>query len=230
MQFPKSLARNSLKGVGFLIVLFTAAGSLQAKPKTQLIEWIEEVLLPDKTIVEVKRAETFAPEPGFTNPVWAGETIWLPNPRDPSKPIKWEVSGVEGSTIGSYIEPAMALYYENGLPRIVTHTIDLTDEYYGCSYTEHHRLFTWDENSGWHADIKTRIHTTYVGLPNLIYGAEIFSLPIKIERYSKSAGSVMAAIPLDYREHVRIDTLHEKPLCLSVTAARIVSFEAATQE
>lgn len=176
-----------------------------------VLSWTEYVQLPDGHVIQVQRTETHQGTTynGMSSvPAWVRETITIP--REQGKPpVIWRSSWAKEPNSFEKVV-ATALYFENNQPRIVATSLGYADFVYGCAYTEKHRLFVWSESLGWQYDPRTRIHTHYVGEPNLLLAPRDTRA---LGSFTDSRGRIGPDKPsLRYRI-LRIDTLHEKPVC-----------------
>jgi hypothetical protein len=193
----------------------SALGPGYASSQDLHLAWTESVRLPDGTIIQVQRTEQYGAmsyDGAQSRPGWVSETILIPR-KDHGPPIVWRSNW---QAVGS--EPvkvnAIAIYFEGDNPQIVTSANDASDFVYGCSYTNRHRLFVWNDSTGWQYDPRTRIHTKYVGRGNLLSRDSYEYIADQLKLH------VMAIGPDDKPGYL-IDTLHEKTTCdVSPSAAR----------
>jgi hypothetical protein len=160
------------------------------------VSWTEPVQLPDGVSIQVRRKLTFDHKPSSEqdhgHPMW--ERLEIPHPDGHNaKPIIWESSNREGVM-------AVALYFEHGLPRVVTVDTGPGDSTFGCSYTEGERLFLWSPDKGWRYDPYSRMDINYVGPINLTP-----------PNYFAVIKGLREGFPM--QKGWTIDTQHERTIC-----------------
>ena len=203
-------------------LLLAVFGLLQSCT-AETIKWTENVTLPDSRVVQLQRSETYEEEDGQT--IWIRESIRIPSLDRASQPFTWKTSLYEEK--GSVNrEIAIALYFENDRPRIVTQNNGASDAEYGCSYTNHHRLFFLSNASTWEADPHSKIHSRYVGVPNLIRGADPREVRMLLARVGQSADPIARLSNPGLVGLATINLLAEKPLCeMSPQSPKYISLE-----